>query len=109
MFLLPVLDGVLIPFQGASFWFLRAPVQTVHQTSDVIAVILDSELGFGSIPQSGRWSRDWYDSRASSALGLPSGLLIEDVSDQIWLLRCYDFCPQTSPLSLATIRKLSLG
>ena len=44
MFLLPVLDGVLIPFQGASFWFLRAPVQTVHQTSDVIAVILDSEL-----------------------------------------------------------------
>ena len=44
IFLLPALDGVLIPLQGTSFGFLRVPVQTVHQTSDVIAVILDSEL-----------------------------------------------------------------
>ena len=29
--LLLALDGWLIPFQGAPFWFLRAPVQTMHQ------------------------------------------------------------------------------
>ena len=44
VFLLPAHDGLLVPLQGTSIRFLRAPVQTMHQASHVIAVVLDSEL-----------------------------------------------------------------
>ena len=44
IFLLPAHDGVLIPLQGAPFRYLRTPLQTVHQPSNVIAVVLDAEL-----------------------------------------------------------------
>src|SRR5256884_7766505 len=33
-----------ISLQGAPFWFLRTPVQSMHQPSDMITMVLDSEF-----------------------------------------------------------------
>src|SRR5207253_1076139 len=42
--LFPALNGLLISLQGAPFWFLRTPVQSMHQPSDMITMVLDSEF-----------------------------------------------------------------
>jgi len=39
-----VLDGFLVSLQGAPVGFLGAPVQAVHQTYDMIPMVLNSEL-----------------------------------------------------------------
>src|SRR5437879_13900905 len=44
---LPALDLCIFPLQGAPLGFLRTPFQAVHQPTDMIAVIADSELQIG--------------------------------------------------------------
>jgi len=40
------LNGLLLALDGAPFWFLMAPVQAVHQPSDMSAVVANAELRF---------------------------------------------------------------
>src|ERR1700688_1131534 len=44
VFLFPACNRFFIPLQGPPFWLLGTPFQTVHQTADMVAVILNSKL-----------------------------------------------------------------
>src|ERR1700722_10922380 len=44
VFLFPACNGFFIPLQGPPFWLPGTPFQTVHQTADMIAVMLNSIL-----------------------------------------------------------------
>src|SRR5256885_2745757 len=41
---LPVFDGLLVALDGARFGFLGAPLQAMHQPTDMIAMVMYSEL-----------------------------------------------------------------
>src|SRR5207249_8383147 len=51
---LPALDLCIFPLQGAPLGFLRTPFQAVHQPTDMIAVIADSELPLNHLGNAGR-------------------------------------------------------
>src|SRR5947208_14963874 len=40
----PLLDSLLLPFEGAFLWLLMTPVQSVHQAPDVISVVAHAKL-----------------------------------------------------------------
>ncbi len=40
----PACNRFFIPLHGPPFWLLRTPFQTVHQTADMVAVMLNSIL-----------------------------------------------------------------
>ena len=68
VFLFPACNRFFIPLQGPPFWLLRTPFRTVHQTADMVEVMLNSILTLDQFEQCERWSTDWFDSRAPEVL-----------------------------------------
>src|SRR5208283_3244065 len=51
---LPAFDRLVIALHGAGFGFLRAPVQTMHQPTDMIAMVMHAELAPDHFRDTGR-------------------------------------------------------
>src|SRR5439155_1411253 len=51
---LPAFDGLLVALDGARFRFLGAPLQAMHQPTDMIAMVMHSELAPDDFGDAGR-------------------------------------------------------